>query len=80
LLAKMTSKNQITLPKSVTAEVGKCEYFDVEVRGGEIVLTPVRVHRANSVRAKLAQLGINENDIQDAVTWARKPDADSDQA
>lgn len=29
MLAKLTSKNQLTLPKSVTQAVGAAEYFDV---------------------------------------------------
>lgn len=71
MLAKMTTKNQLTLPKSVTAAVGAGEYFDVEVRNGQIVLTPVRIQRADAVRAKLAELALDERDIDDAVAWAR---------
>ena len=71
MLAKMSSKNQITLPKAVTAQVPTAEYFDVEVEGGRIVLTPVRVQKADAVREKLAQLGIAENDVDDAVAWVR---------
>ena len=73
MLAKMTSKNQLTLPKSVTAAVGSTEYFDVEARNGQIVLTPVRIQRGDAVRAKLAELDLSEQDIANAVTWARKP-------
>jgi len=75
MLAKMTSKNQLTLPKSVTAAVGSTEYFDVEARNGQIVLTPVRIQRGDAVRAKLAELDLSEQDIANAVTWARKPAA-----
>ena len=38
---------------------------------GRIVLTPVRVNRSDGVRAKLAELGLSETDVKDAVTWAR---------
>ena len=72
MLAKLTSKNQLTLPKSVTNAVGAVEYFDVQAKGGQIILTPVRIQRADSVRAKLAELDIAEQDIADAVAWARK--------
>jgi hypothetical protein len=72
MLAKMTSKNQLTLPKSVTAVVGSAEYYDVEARNGQIVLTPVRIQRGDAVRAKLAELDLNEQDVADAVAWARK--------
>jgi translation initiation factor IF-1 len=71
MLAKITSKNQLTLPKSVTQAVGPAEYFDVQTRNGQIVLTPVRIQRGDAVRAKLAELGLTEADIGDAVTWAR---------
>lgn len=43
MLAKLTSKNQITLPKVAIATVEAAEYFDVAVENGRIVLTPVRL-------------------------------------
>ena len=72
MLAKMTSKNQLTLPKSITAAVGAAEYFDVETRNGQIILTPVRIQRGDAVRAKLAELNLQESDVNDAVSWARQ--------
>lgn len=71
MLAKLTSKNQLTLPKTVVQAVGATEYFDVEVREGQIVLTPVRIQRGDAVRAKLAALGLGEAEVADAVRWAR---------
>ncbi len=73
MLAKITSKNQLTLPKSVTQAVGATEYFDVETRAGQIILTPVRIHRGDAVRAKLVELGLTDDDMADAVAWARAP-------
>jgi hypothetical protein len=75
MLAKMTAKNQLTLPKSVTNALGEVEYFDVQTRDGQVILTPVRIQRADAVRAKLAELDLNEQDIADAVAWARQPAA-----
>ena len=72
MLAKLTSKNQLTLPKAVLATCPGTKYFDVTEDNGRIVLTPVRINRADAVRAKLADLGITEDDIADAVSWARK--------
>ncbi len=72
MLAKITAKNQLTLPKSVTEAIGPVEYFEVETRNGQIVLTPVRIQRADAVRAKLAELAITERDVADAVEWARR--------
>lgn len=71
MLAKMTVKNQITLPKQVLGALQGTRYFEVEAEGGRIVLTPVRLQRADSVRAKLARLGITERDAAAAVKWAR---------
>jgi len=72
MLAKLTSKNQLTLPKSVTRSLGECEYFEVTVVEGQIILTPVKIQRSDAVRAKLADLGLSEQDVADAVAWARK--------
>lgn len=70
MLAKLTTKNQLTLPKSITKEIGESEYFDVKVENGQIILTPVTIHRADAVRGKLADLQITEEDVADAVAWA----------
>lgn len=72
MLAKLTSKNQLTLPKSITKAIGDSEYFDVKVEDGQIILTPVKIQRADAVRSKLAALDLSEQDIADAVAWARK--------
>ena len=72
MLAKLTSKNQLTLPKAVIADFPGSEYFDVTKENGRIVLTPVRLTRAGAVRAKLAELGITEADVAEAVAWSRR--------
>lgn len=71
MLAKMTTKNQLTLPKSITTLVGQPDYFEVEVVNGKVVLTPVRIQNADAVRQKLEALGIQESDVADAIAWAR---------
>ncbi|MCY3562689.1 MAG: AbrB/MazE/SpoVT family DNA-binding domain-containing protein [Acidimicrobiia bacterium] len=72
MLAKLTSKNQLTLPKAIVAVLQGVEYFDVTTDNGRVVLTPVRLVRADAVRAKLADLGISEADVAEAVAWARQ--------
>ena len=52
MLAKLTSKNQLTLPKAITGAIEATDYFDVTTENGRIVLTPVRINRADGVRAK----------------------------
>ena len=44
----------------------------MKVDGGQIILTPVKIQRADAVRSKLAALDLSEQDIADAVAWARK--------
>ena len=36
------------------------------------MLTPVRIQRGDAVRAKLAELDLQEQDPADAVAWARR--------
>lgn len=78
MLAKMTVKNQVTLPKAVITHFSGVEYFDVSTDGESIVLRPLRRSRAEEVRAQLAKLGVEEADVAAAVSWAReKPAGDT---
>jgi hypothetical protein len=72
MLAKLTAKNQLTLPKAALSACRDARYFEVTEENGRIVLTPVRLNRADAVRAKLADLGLAEKDVAEAVTWSRK--------
>ena len=75
MLAKKTVKNQITLPKSIVEKIPDTDYFELSLRGEEIVLKPVRIEgsgaRLKRVRAKIKALGLTEKDIDDAIRWAR---------
>ncbi len=71
ILAKKTSKNQITLPKKIADQFPDVEYFDVQVQDGVIQLYPVDLNVADRVREKLEKLGIDESDVREAVKWAR---------
>jgi len=75
MLAKLTAKNQVTLPKRALDALGTLQaptYFEVAVEQGRIILTPAGVGSADAVRRKLAELGITEADVADAVAWARR--------
>lgn len=76
MLAKKTSKNQLTLPKNVAETFPGVDYFDVEVKGNTIVLKPVKITPAGysleKVRDKIKALGIKEEDIGKAIRWARR--------
>jgi hypothetical protein len=71
MLAKKTVKNQITLPKAVITRFNGVEYFDVSTDGECIILRPLQRSRAEEVRARLAHLGIDQEDVTAAVSWAR---------
>jgi bifunctional DNA-binding transcriptional regulator/antitoxin component of YhaV-PrlF toxin-antitoxin module len=72
MLAKMTVKNQLTIPKAIATRFGGVEYFDVSTDGVSITLKPLQRSRADEVRQKLEELGITEQDVVDAVKWARE--------
>lgn len=72
MLAKITAKNQLTLPKTITSAVGVVEYFDIQARDGQIILTPVRSQRGDALRAKLAELNLSEADVATALAESRK--------
>jgi hypothetical protein len=74
MLAKITTKNQITIPKKIIDQLPDVKYFDVELKKGLVLLKPLRVYDANleKIRSKLKKLGLNENSVKEAIQWARK--------
>lgn len=72
MLAKKTSKNQLTLPKAIVARFPGVELFQVSTDGVAIVLRPLEPSRADAVRERLAALGISETDVKAAIQWAHK--------
>jgi len=76
MLAKKTAKNQITLPKEIAKEFPGIDYFDAVVENSKILLTPVTLRPVGAsllgVRDKMKRLGIMDEDVVEAVQWARK--------
>lgn len=76
MLAKKTSKNQLTLPKSIAGKFEGFDYFDISVKNNSIILIPVKITPAGSsledVRDKIEALGLKDEDIKKAIRWARK--------
>ena len=70
--AKLTVKNQLTLPKAIVRQFAGVEHFDVSTDGSSITLKPLRPSRLDEVRAHLEKLGITEQDVTDAIAWARQ--------
>ena len=72
MLAKLTSKNQLTLPKAVVGRFPGTRYFEVHAEEGRIVLVPAKVTSLEPVWRKIESFGITEKDVGAAVRWARK--------
>uniref|UniRef100_A0A831UEN8 AbrB/MazE/SpoVT family DNA-binding domain-containing protein n=1 Tax=Geobacter metallireducens TaxID=28232 RepID=A0A831UEN8_GEOME len=76
MLARKTSKNQLTLPKEIVGNFPGIDLFDASVEDNRIILTPVRITPVttslDSIRKKMERLGITEDDVTEAVRWARK--------
>ena len=78
MLAKLSSKSQITIPTAIMEQFPGDEYIvDVAVEDGRIVLTPVQATRADEVRAQVAERGVTEADVADAVKRERQDSQDS---
>jgi hypothetical protein len=72
MLAKLTAKNQLTLPKAAIEAIGGASHFGIEVDGDRLVLTPTRMDSAAAVRRKLETLGLTDTDVAEAVAWGRR--------
>jgi len=76
MLARKTSKNQLTLPKEIVGNFPGVDLFDATVEENRIVLTPVKVVPVTAslaaVREKMKKLGLVPADVTESVEWARK--------
>ena len=75
MLVKLTSKNQITLPKSAVMAFAGTAYYAVEIRPEGLLLRPAKIHVASKgledARERFKEKGLNETTIAQAVRWAR---------
>jgi bifunctional DNA-binding transcriptional regulator/antitoxin component of YhaV-PrlF toxin-antitoxin module len=64
----------VKLPKAIVERIQKTDFFDIDVRDGEIVLRPLEtVSRAvTCLRQKMKRLEITEQDIDAGIRWARQ--------
>jgi hypothetical protein len=75
MLAKLTVKNQLTLPKAVASRFSGVDYFEITTDGRSITLRPLQRSRVEEVWQHLEKLGIAEQDVSDAVRWAREAES-----
>ena len=73
MLAKITTKNQITIPKKIIDRIPDVKYFDVELNDDVVVLKPLRFYDTNleEIRAKVRKLGLKQDSVAEAIKWAR---------
>ena len=72
MLAKLTSKSQLTLPTAIMNQIPRPDYFEMELKDGRIILPPLLLRPADAVRDKLRELGITEEDVAEAIQWSRQ--------
>lgn len=53
MIAKKTSKNQLTLPKKIADRFLEVDYFDVRADDPRITLVPVRADQIEQAQARL---------------------------
>jgi hypothetical protein len=74
MLAKLTSKNQITIPKKIIDQLPDIQHFDVELDDGVVVMKPLVIYDTDldQIRSKIKKLGLEKNAVAEAIQWARK--------
>ncbi len=73
MLAKLTSKNQVTIPKKIMGQLPEVQYFDVDIKQGVVIMKPLAVYGTDlgKIREKIKKLGIGPNTVKEALKWAR---------
>ena len=71
-VAILTAGNQLILPDSLMAAYPEVTCFTVVDEGNRIILTPVPPGSVKDAWAKIAAQNLTEQDLADAVQWARE--------
>ena len=73
MLAKITSKNQITIPKKIIDHLPCVDHFDVSIKDGSVILKPIKVYDMDleQIRSKVKNLELSDNCVSESVAWAR---------
>ncbi len=73
MLAKLTAKNQITIPKQIIDQIPETRYFDVKLNDGAVVMKPLTIYDTDleQVRSKIKKLGLKPDCVPEAIKWAR---------
>ena len=73
MLAKLTSKNQLTIPKKIIEKIPETKYFDIELEGDVLILKPLILYDTNTaaIKEKMKKLDLTADCVAEAVSWAR---------
>ena len=73
MLATLTSKNQLTIPKKIIEKMPDTKYFDLEIEDNTIVMKPLTLYDTDlaKIREKMKSLGLSPDCVSEAVAWAR---------
>lgn len=63
-IAKLTSKNQLTLPAHVVAALGRPSHFRVHVTDGALVLMPARLAADEEIIGRLERRGMDAETVE----------------
>lgn len=69
--AKRTGRNLLAITAHTLDAFPGIEDYEVVIEGGKIVLTPVKLPSQDELDRHFASLNLTEEDIKDAVAWAR---------
>ena len=74
MLAKLTSKNQITIPKKIMDQLPDIQHFDIKLDNGVVVMKPLVIYDTDldQIRSKIKKLGLENDIVAEAIQWARK--------
>ena len=70
-IAVLTADNQLIVPSTVVADFPGVDCFAVARDGERIILTPLQLPPIDAVWAQTAAQGVTEQDVAEAVKWAR---------
>ena len=73
MLAKITSKNQITIPKKIIEKMPGIKHFDIEFKDGVVIMKPIKFYDTNldQIRAKIKKLKLTEDSVAEAIKWVK---------
>ncbi len=73
MLAKITSKNQITIPKKIIEQLPATDYLDIDIKDGIVRMKPVKLYDTDleRIQDKINRLNLKPETVKEAVKWAR---------